>query len=676
MRETKKRIVAVLSVSLGLVAGAWIGDGRPELEGEAFYADEGAPVFRAEFSAAGDVKIDIAVAGYYWISVNGTRLSDVSKTSLMPLWSPYDETVYSESHKVPSSLVKAPPAQNEIAVALGNGWYNFPPLAFWGHRIFRNELAHGRPCFKLEVNGKPLKGWKWKESRIVSNHLHLGTVEDRTRSCGEWKDAVEVAGPKGRIVPRTAPAIDIVRTIKGKSKWLVPGKVQVIDWGENVSGIPNFAFPATKKGDLIEIVYGERLNTNGTVNVLTQTAGQIKRGNGGPGAPRVAAQRDALVCGETSDGTEKFTPEFTWHVCRYAEVRGCGELLAPECATLDVIASKVVDTPLAASFRKGKNDDFTRLHEVCRRTFLANLIGVQSDCPGRERLGYGGDIVATCDAFALNWDMREFYLKTLQDFADEAAKDGWLTETAPYVGINSAGFGGRSGPISWTLGVPVLIDCLIRHYGDKRGLKYYPVCANYIKLVDGKHPDGIIPKCIGDHEALVRAPDSFTATAHWHEFVRLTARFADMLGKTEDGAELKKLALKIRKAFVEKWMKDGLAANGSQSAQAMALYLGLVPEKDVPAAEKILVENIKEKGYSLDTGIFSTRYALMYLSEHGYDEIAEKIVLNRKFPGWLYMLDCGATTIWETWKESDNIYSNCHPMFGSVDEWMLRFRSK
>jgi alpha-L-rhamnosidase len=123
-------------------------------------------------------------------------------------------------------------------------------------------------------------------------------------------------------------------------------------------------------------------------------------------------------------------------------------------------------------------------------------------------------------------------------------------------------------------------------------------------------------------------------------------------------------------------MKDGLAANGSQSAQAMALYLGLVPEKDVPAAEKILIENIKEKGYSLDTGIFSTRYALMYLSEHGYDEIAEKIVLNRKFPGWLYMLDCGATTIWETWKESDNIYSNCHPMFGSVDEWMLRFRSK
>jgi len=37
------------------------------------------------------------------------------------------------------------------------------------------------------------------------------------------------------------------------------------------------------------------------------------------------------------------------------------------------------------------------------------------------------------------------------------------------------------------------------------------------------------------------------------------------------------------------------------------------------------------------------------------------------------MIDRGATTIWETWKESDNVYSNCHPMFGSVSEWYFRW---
>ena len=37
------------------------------------------------------------------------------------------------------------------------------------------------------------------------------------------------------------------------------------------------------------------------------------------------------------------------------------------------------------------------------------------------------------------------------------------------------------------------------------------------------------------------------------------------------------------------------------------------------------------------------------------------------------MVDRGATTLWETWKESDNVYSNSHPMFGSVTEWFYRW---
>lgn len=36
------------------------------------------------------------------------------------------------------------------------------------------------------------------------------------------------------------------------------------------------------------------------------------------------------------------------------------------------------------------------------------------------------------------------------------------------------------------------------------------------------------------------------------------------------------------------------------------------------------------------------------------------------------MIESGATTIWETWKYSDNVYSHNHPMFGSVSEWFYR----
>ncbi len=37
------------------------------------------------------------------------------------------------------------------------------------------------------------------------------------------------------------------------------------------------------------------------------------------------------------------------------------------------------------------------------------------------------------------------------------------------------------------------------------------------------------------------------------------------------------------------------------------------------------------------------------------------------------MIDRGATSIWETWQESDNTYSNSHPMFGTVTEWYYRW---
>ena len=656
----------------------WLGDGRAPCASEAaFYADEPAPHFRATVvlpSGVAAPSVHVACAGYYRLWVNGQEAT--SDFSVQPLWSPFDKTIYADAYRV---AFKPAPATNEVEVLLGNGFYNLAPLRFWGSKNFRSELAHGRPCFKIALDGfdgaPRWSDWTWRLSPVLRNCVYLGTVYDGEAGEQDFtRPAARVAGPKGRIVPRAAPPVRSIGHLSGSAAWLKEGKVQVVDFGKNATGIPCFQFADVPDRTRIEIVYGERLNADGSVNVLTQTAGQIKAGNGGPGAPRVAAPRDVFFYREAFP---TFVPPFTWHVCRYAEVRGYPRLLRPGEARLALISSAVDVQPEAAAFVAAK-PAFARIREICQRTFRANLIGVQSDCPGRERLGYGGDIVATCDALMLEYDMRTFYLKTLQDFADEAADDGWITETAPYVGIHDQGFGGRAGPISWSVAVPVLIDALIRHYPDVKdqALAYYPVCARYIRQLDPLHPDGIIPKCIGDHEALERAPNDVTATAHWYEFLALTAKFAGMLGKTDDEEEFAALAAKVKAAFAAKYVKDGVVANGTQSAQALGLYFGLVPAEQIPAAEAALVKAVEAKGYGPTTGIFSTRYMLMYLSEHGRRDVAEKIVLHAGFPGWLHMLDRGATTLWETWKESDNVYSNCHPMFGSVDEWILRFGGK
>ena len=657
-----------------LAALPWIGDGRPERDGAGWYAEDPAPEFRTAFAlpeGTREARVHFACAGFGWFGFDGEAMMDAD--GLDTLWTPYGKTVYSRTF-----TVKAGPGPHEIAVRLGNGFYNLPPLRFWGHHNFRAALAHGRPCFKLAVEGveKPLE-WKWRTTGVVRNSVYLGTEIDATRAeDADWKPAAAVKGPAGTIRPWPGRDFGMVSdgVHRGRSKWLKEGSVQVVDFGVNASGVPEFAFRGEERGTAIEIVYGERLNADGSVNALTQTAGQIKRGNGGPGAPRVACQRDAYKCAGAA--RERFAPPFTWHIFRYAEIRGAKHLLGPDDAARRVrsMVSLSDKAPAAKAFKTG-DAGLAAIHEMCRRTFQANLIGgVQSDCPGRERLGYGGDIVSSCEAFILNWDMRGIYLKILQDFADEAADDGWITETAPYVGIRDSGFGGRAGPVSWALAVPVMMDALLRHYGETRALDYYPVCARYVRLVAAKYPDGTVPRCLGDHEALERPPAVLTATAHWHEFARLTAEFARRLGKTDDEAEFRAVAEKARRAFAARFVKeDGTVGDGSQSAQATGFYLGLVPERLRAKAFAKLVEAVEANGCAPSTGIFSTRYMLLALSENGRADLARRIVLHRGFPGWLHMLDRGATTLWETWKESDDTFSNCHPMFGSVDEWILKY---
>ena len=681
----------------------WIGDGRPERTGADWYEEDPAPEFCAEFvlpKGVTETSIHFTCAGFGYFRINGAYMS---ADGLDAFWSVYDKTVYSTTtHTLKACPVlnagarmkgfelEPYPATNRVFVRLGNGFYNLPPLRFWGSKCFRENLAHGRPCFKLSIDGvdKPLE-WKWRETNVLRNSVYLGTEVDATRPESlDWKLAAVVRGPKGKIVewPRSNPQMGCYGIHHGAAKWLREGEVQIVDFGVNASGVPDFTFLQETRGNRIEIVYGERLNEDGSVNMLTQTAGQIKKpGKGGPGAPDLACQRDVYVCRgprelppmtvtSADPVAERFSPPFTWHVFRYAEIRGARNLVGhPARLVRSMVSLEAGKAPAARAF-KADDADIAAIHGMCRRTFQANLIGgVQSDCPGRERLGYGGDIVATCEAFCLNFDMREIYLKILRDFADEAEDDGWITETAPYVGIADHGFGGRSGPISWSLAVPVVMDALLRHYGEKRALDFYPVCARYARLVAAKCPDGLVRDCIGDHEALERASDGCTATAHWHEFARLTAGFAHRLGRVDDAAEFDALAAKIKAAFAAKYVKNGVVDNGTQSAQAIGLYLWLVPEAEREAAMARLVAAVEEKGCAPTTGIFSTRYMLMCLSENGRVDLARRIALHKGFPGWLHMLERGATTLWETWKESDNVYSNCHPMFGSVDEWILRF---
>lgn len=662
---------------------AWIGDGKPQPTNDAaFYLDDPAPLFRKTFTLAKAVRgaqLNIVGLGLYRVSVNGRPLSH----GLAPLWTPFGKRVLFDVYEA----LPLRQGENVLAVELGNGWYNPLPLRMWGRFNLRDALTVGRPCLIAKLTIEYEDGtraaiasdgsWKTAEGPLLRNSLYLGEVCDARRLIdgwqgpgfddSGWRQAAAAEGPAGKLEPRRAePVLPAAWLQAVKVAEPRPG-VYVADVGRNLAGQARFRLGAGTAGERIVFRYGELLNKDGTVNGLTAVCGQIKRtGMGGPGAPDVAEQCDMYI--RSGLGDETYWPQFTWHGYRYVQIEGLKR--AP--ALSDVTAVALAGTGASGSV-ESSSPLFNDIRRLCVDTFSSNLMGVQSDCPARERFGYGADIAATTEAFIFHFNMRTFYAKAVQDFADEAEDDGWFTETAPYVGIADRGFGGRSGPIGWTVGVPVMMRDLYRYYGDRDTLaKHYGACARYVDLVRGKCPDLTVPRCIGDHEALEKAPETLTATAHFYQWARLVSQFAAILGKSEDTEKFGALADEIRAAFQKKFVRGGRVGQGRQGEQAFGLYHRLVPESDRAAALEILRKDIEAHGGALTTGIFGTKYLLEVLSTEGLEALAVKLVLRREFPSWGYMLDNGATTLWETWKPSDNTYSQNHPMFGSVAEWQMK----
>lgn len=673
-----------------LFAIAWIaGSYEPPAETDvgAFFRDAPNDVLERRF-AVRDAEVKravwhVAAPGMRDLFVNGER---VSQTALPP-WTPYAKRVLEESFDVTAQIRRG--RENALCVELGNGWFNPLPLKMWYVYNLRDALATGTPCVKATLEIEYKDGgtdrietdgnWLAAEGRTLRNSIHLGETTDLRREVAFDRPARIVDGPKGAVVPAGGfPKTVIYDRWKSKSVSEVSNGVWLVDMGVNFAGTFRARLRNVKEGQRIRFRMGELKNRDGSVNVRTAVAGQIKDPKKGP-LFGVAEECDTVVCVDAAETA--FEPRLTFHVFRYIQVEGLATRPEPDDFTALAWSADVKDR---SSFICS-NEKLNRLHEVCRRTFRANLQSVQSDCPGREKFGYGGDIACTADAFWCNYDMREFYRKTVRDFTDEASVDGWITETAPYVGIasnpvfpKSAETGRGAAPMGWAVGLPVLLDSLVRYAGDLDILREsYPTLTRYIGLVNARYPDHDIPECLGDWVPAVeseKADTKMSALAHWHQFVALTAKFARLIGKESDATAYGRLAEEIATCYRRRYVRNGIVCKGSQGDQLFALYHGLLPEGEIPVAYAHLKADIVRRGNSLTTGIFATKYMLEFLPLQGDGELAGSIVTHSGYPGWYDMLDHGATTLWEHWDVNccQDIYSNCHPMFGSVDEWLIR----
>ena len=203
----------------------------------------------------------------------------------------------------------------------------------------------------------------------------------------------------------------------------------------------------------------------------------------------------------------------------------------------------------------------------------------------------------------------------------------------------------------------------------------WPTLKRWVALLETTAKDEILVNGIGDHESLVPKSVGLSGTAFYYYNVRLAQRLADAQGLAEEAKIYREKAESIRDKFNEHFLDHvtGRYATGTQANQSFAFYMNLVPNLFRDKAIETLLADIKKHDGHLTTGIFGTKYLLQILSDEGHPEIAYTIANQKDCPGWGFMLASGATTLWETWKESDNTFSNDHPMFGSICSWFGPF---
>ena len=625
----------------------------------------GNDLLRKEFTLAGSVvraRAYISALGYYELRINGEK---VGRNVLDPGWTTYDKRVLYTVYDVTPHLRQG---ANSVGVMLGGGW-----ATLGGNFAAPIEAPFKSPAFLLQMDvalegGEPLSlvsdtSWKAAQGPIVSNHVFHGEVYDARREQpgwdqagfddSNWVGAEAAVGSKGILSVQMMEPIEMVDTLVPVNMTNPGPGIYVFDMGQNFSGWAQLRVRGPRDTK-ITLRFAELVYDNGMIN----------REN-----IRGAKARDIYIL--RGGGEEIYEPRFTYHGFRYVEVTGF-----PATPTLNSLRGRVVHTAVqpAGGFACS-NPLLNQVQKIILWSLKSNLHSIPTDCPQRdERMGWLGDAHLTAEAAMLNFDMGRFYANFIRDIRDaQDPSTGTVSDTVPHR------YGSRPADPAWGTAYPLLCWYMYEQYGDRRILEEnYDGLKKYVEFLRSRAEDHIVNySYYGDWVAVEKSPGKYISTCFYYYDVQLLSKIAEILARPEDAQSYSQLAPRIKEALNRKYMdpETGHYANGSQTANAFALFLGLVPQEHQGRAVGNLVENIiYAHDTHLTTGIMGTKYIMEVLSAQGRSDLAYELASQNSYPSWGYMIANGATTLWELWQDrrGPSMNSHNHPMYGSVSSWFYR----
>jgi hypothetical protein len=376
-------------------------------------------------------------------------------------------------------------------------------------------------------------------------------------------------------------------------------------------------------------------------------------------------------------GSETWTPRFFYHGCRYLQVVLTAALGSSSLPVVDSLSGVVIQSATASVGNFScSNDLFNRTRTLIRWAQRNNLISILTDCPHRERLGWLEQYNLHSPSLRYEFDVGTLFAKTMQDMADSQTTSGLQPSIAPEYVVFSGGF--RDSP-EW--GSSVIIVSW-QHYlftGDDTLLRnYYSTMTNYFGYLKNQAVNNFLnyPNGLGDwYDIGPNAPGysqdtpiSLTADAYYCMDAQILGQVAAILGNNNDAARFNTLATNIGSAFNRTYYSsaNGYYATGSQTAQSLPLYLGLVNPTNQAAVVSALVANVNAQG--LTAGDIGHRYLLRALADMGRSDVIYSLHGGTNDPGYGYILNQGATALTEAW-DANPADSQDHFMLGHITEW-------
>ena len=638
-------------------------------------------LFRREFSARSPVRSLVYVTGLglYELRINGRR---VGRSALSPEWTDFRKRVQYQTYDVTDLLRDG---DNAVAATVADGWWagsvgNLPGRNHYGrgHYLLMQleiELADGRTQTVVSDGT-----WKTTDrGPIVSADIYFGEKYDaRLEQNGwdaagfddsHWKPVGGVRPGSPKLSSQPSQPIRVTQEVRPIAVTEPENGVFVFDLGQNIAGWVRAKLRGPT-GTTVRFRHGEMTYPDGTIDLRSTIT------------PNISVDTYSFK----GTGEEVFEPRFTRHGFRYVEVSGLG--YTPE---LDCLVGCVAhtDAPFVGSF-ECSDPQLTQLWRAILWTQRSNIWGFPTDCPQRrERLGYGGDINAFGQTACLGMDLAAFFTKWVRDIRDAQDDDGRFASIIPCIHENY-----YSQPYWSDIGVsaPWLV---YRNYGDRRMLEeQFDAARRWVDWFRA-HPFEVADRPPGalygewlDHTMRhgwlqfihqEPVPPRFFALACLVESARILSETAGALGKTQEAAECSAIAQETRDAILRDFVQpDGRFKAESQGVYALALGFRLLPEDLIPMARQRLFEQIRDNDWLLTTGFVATPLVMQELAEMGRVDVAYRLLNEHRPPSWRYMLDHGATTIWEDWnaiephEDGGWLHSLNHFMFGAVGEWMFR----